>query len=81
MKLYAVHFLYKEEFEYTTKKSISNAVPQEGCIVALMVILINKENNYALFFKFKILLQSKTTTWSISTQHTLLKMRKNERIN
>lgn len=48
MKLYAVHFLYKEQFEYTTtKKSISNAVSQEGCIVALMVILIYKENNDA----------------------------------
>ena len=68
-------FSIRSNLNTQQKKSISNAVSQEGCIVALMVILINKENNYALFFKFKILLQSKTTTWSISTQHTLLKMR------
>ena len=74
-------FSIRRNLNTQQKKLISNAVPQEGCIVALMVILIYKENNYALFFKFKILLQSKTTTWSISTQHTLLKMRKNERIN
>ena len=68
-------FSIRRNLNTQQKKLISNAVPQEGSIVALMVILIYKENNYALFFKFKILLQSKTTTWSISTQHTLLKMR------
>ena len=46
-------FCIRSNLNTQQKKSISNAVPQEGCIVALMVILINKENNYALFFKFK----------------------------